>query len=61
MLKANELDVVLTKSYGKVTILEVFDEGECYLVEGPDLPESLELNVFTMRFNEVIEIIYYSK
>ncbi|MFP7202205.1 hypothetical protein SFC08_14640 [Lysinibacillus halotolerans] len=58
MIRAKELDVVLTKSHGKVTILEVYEKDGWYLVEGPDLPESLELNVFTMPFDEVTEIVY---
>ena len=60
MIEAKELDVVLTKSFGEVTILEVYDREKKYFVEGPELPDSIDSNVFLIPFDEVLEITYVS-
>lgn len=61
LIKANELDVVLTKNHGKVTILEVYDQEKEYYVEGPEIPDSIDLNLFVIPFDEVVEITYKAK
>lgn len=60
LIKAKELDVVLTKNFGEVTILEVYDKEEEYFVEGPELPDRIDLNLFSIPFDEVVKVVYES-